>query len=116
MTQQGLRQASVRAVTGTAYDYNGDFSALFDMKGIAAGDFNGRMLAWLNLWLSASYDNLPGAMAAFATANGATNFSAVGTFDASAGGGGGGGDPWLMADGVTPWLFADGTTPWTLGA
>lgn len=83
MSQQGLRQASVRAVTGTALDYNGDFFALFVLKGITDGDFNGRMLAWLNHWLGASYDNLPGAMAAFATANGAVNFSSVGTFDAS---------------------------------
>lgn len=82
MSQQGLRQASVRAVTGTALDYNGDFMSLFTLDGITTGDFNGRMLAWLNLRLEAAYDNLPGAMAAFATANGATNFSAVGTFDA----------------------------------
>lgn len=110
MSQQGLRQASVRAVTGTSLDYNGDFSALFTLKGIAAGDFNGRFLAWLNFWLSASYDNLPGAMAAFATANNATNFGAVGTFDAGAGGGGGGyvakavhfdGSAWLTIDSLS---------------
>jgi hypothetical protein len=82
--QQGLRQASVRAVTGTTLDYNGDFFALFILKGITSGDFNGRMLAWLNGRAGATvYDNLPGAMASFAAANGATNFSAVGTFDAS---------------------------------
>lgn len=80
---QGDQQASVRAVTGTAYDYNGDWHALFDGAGIAAGDFNGRLLTWINLKLGTSYNNLPGAMAAFATANGATNFGSVGTFSAS---------------------------------
>ena len=49
---------------------------------ITAGDFNGKLLQYINLKLSSSYDNLPGAMAAFATANSATNFSAVGTFSA----------------------------------
>lgn len=44
-TNQGARQQSVRDVTGTALDYNGDFSALFDQAGIPAGDWNGRMLA-----------------------------------------------------------------------
>ena len=82
MSQQGLRQASVREVTGTAFDYNGDFMALFASDGITAGDFNGKLLQYINLKLSSSYDNLPGAMAAFATANSATNFSAVGTFSA----------------------------------
>lgn len=85
MSQQGLRQASVREVTGTAFDYNGDFHALFDLAEIPSGDFNGRMLQWLNLWLSASYDNLPGAMAAFSAAQGASSFSSVGTFYASQG-------------------------------
>lgn len=83
MSTQGLRQASVRAVTGTSLDYNGDFYSLFVQKGITAGDFDGMMLQWLNHWLGKTYDNLPGAMAAFAAANGADTFSSVGTFDAS---------------------------------
>ena len=69
-TSQGLRQASIRSVTGTTNDYNGDWNALF-------------LLAWVNLKLSASYDNLEGALNALATANGAYNFSSMGTFDAS---------------------------------
>lgn len=83
MSQQGLRQASVRAVTGKAFDYNGDWHALFDLAGIAAGDFNGRMLAWINRRLSANYTSVNDAMAALATANGATNFSSIGTFNAT---------------------------------
>lgn len=83
MSQQGLRQASVRAVTNTALDYNGDFHALFDAASIPAGDFNGRFLAWINNKLTQSYTNLPEALQALAIANGAINFSSMGTFDAS---------------------------------
>ncbi len=95
--QQGLRQASVRAVTGTNLGYNGDFMSLFAQAGITSGDFNGQMLAWINLLLGTTYDNLPGAMAAFAIANNATNFASVGTFNA---------DPIVIRNAVS--LFAPG--------
>lgn len=87
MTQQGDRQASVRTVTGTSGTYDGDWSALFDAAGIAAGDFNGRLLAWINLKLATSYINVNDALQALATANAAFNFSSMGTFDASTSGG-----------------------------
>ena len=80
MSQQGLQQAAIRAVTGTAYDYNGDWSALFDLASIPAGGWSGRLLAWINLKLGTDYTSVAGAMAAFATANGAVNFGSVGTF------------------------------------
>jgi hypothetical protein len=83
MTAQGDRQASVRAITGTAWDYNGDFSALFDQAGIPAGAWDGRFLAWINQFLGTSYTELNGAMQALATANGAYNFSSLGTFNAA---------------------------------
>jgi hypothetical protein len=82
MTQQGDRQASVRAVTGTALTYEGDWHALFDAAGVAAGTFDGRLLAWINQKLSTSYANLPQAQQALAVANGAANFSSMGTFNA----------------------------------
>jgi hypothetical protein len=85
MTQQGDRQASVRAVTGTALSYEGDWHALFDAAGLAAGPFDGRMLAWINQKLSASYGSLPQAQQALAVANGAANFATMGSFDASGG-------------------------------
>lgn len=85
-TNDGLRQASVRAVTGTALDYNGDWMALFDLAGIAKGFFDERFLAWLNLKLSATYASLPSAMQALASSLGVFNFNSIGTFDASAGG------------------------------
>ena len=44
---QGSVQAAVRSVTGTTWDYNGDWSALFDKSGIPSGDWNGRYYQWL---------------------------------------------------------------------
>lgn len=87
MSQQGLRQASVRAVTGTAETYEGDWHALFDQAGIPAGHYNERLLQWINLKLSAAYALLDEAMAALAAASGVFNFASLGTFDASTGGG-----------------------------
>lgn len=87
MSQQGYRQASVRAITGTTMTYDGDWLALFDQAAIPDDIFNGRFLRWINLKLSASYTNLPEAMHALAVAYGAFNFSSLGTFDASTGSG-----------------------------
>lgn len=83
MSQQGLRQASVRAVSGTTLNYEGDWHAMWDLQGIAAGPFNGRMLQYINLKLGTSYTEINGAMYALAAANGASNFSSLGTFNAS---------------------------------
>lgn len=83
MSQQSKRQASVRAVSGTTLNYEGDWHAMWDAQGIAAGPFNGRMLSYINTKLGTSYTNVNNAMQALATANSATNFSSLGTFDAS---------------------------------
>lgn len=48
-TNSGARQAAVRAITGTTYDYNGDWMALFDLYDIPRYDFNGRFLRWLQI-------------------------------------------------------------------
>lgn len=82
MTNQGLRQQSVRDVTATTLDYNGDWHALFDDEGIATGTFNERLLAYINARLSASYTNVNEAMAAMAADEGVTRFSDIGTFSA----------------------------------
>lgn len=82
MSQQGLRQASVRAVSGAALDYNGDWNAMFNTLGIPSGTFNERMLAYIAVKLGATYTNLNEAMNALAAANGAVNFSSLGTFSA----------------------------------
>lgn len=83
MSNQSLRQASVRASTGTAYHYEGDWIALFDAAGIASGFFNERMLAWINAQLSTAYTNVNDAMQAFAEDQGATSWNELGVFNAS---------------------------------
>lgn len=92
-TNDGLKQASVRAVTSTTENYEGDWHALFTLASIPAGPFDQRLLAWLNIKLSATYTNLPAAMQALATSLGIYNWSSIGTFDASTGGGGTAGSP-----------------------
>jgi hypothetical protein len=77
MSNQSGVHAAVRAITGTSLDYNSDWSALFDAHGIAAGDWNGRMLAWINQTLGASFPDVQGAMNALAANQGNTNFSAM---------------------------------------
>lgn len=77
---QGARQECVRALTGTTLDYNGDWLSLFTQSAIPAGDFNGRMLAWINGKLSTTYPDVSGAMSAFAIANGAKTWDGMGAF------------------------------------
>jgi hypothetical protein len=77
---QGDIQASVRSYTGTTGTYEGDFHALFDQNGIQAGAFNGRLLAWLNLVMGTSYDEINGAKWAFAQYQGAVDWSGLATF------------------------------------
>lgn len=78
-TNTEAQQASIRAVTGTEYSYNGDWHALFDLDGIPVGEWNGRLLAWINTQLVPDYADLPGAMQAFAEAQGAPNWNSMGT-------------------------------------
>lgn len=82
MSNQSKRQASVRAVTGTESTYEGDWHALFDLNSIDAGDFNGRLLAWLNLKMGTTHDNLPDAQADFAIQNSVSSWNELGDFDA----------------------------------
>ena len=80
MSNQEKRQQSVRGVTGTAYDYNGDWIAQFDARGIAAGSFENRMLAYINGQLLSNYTNVNDAMRAFAVSKGASSWNELGTF------------------------------------
>ena len=73
MSNQGARQAAVRAITSTTRDYQGDFGALFDLATITAGPFNARLLAWLNTKMSTSHTSLPAAQHAFAVSGSATH-------------------------------------------
>lgn len=80
MSNQGARQQSVRNVTATELTYEGDWHALFDLAGIPAGDYNGRLLAWINAQLASSYVGLPDAMNAFAVSKGVTDWNSLGSF------------------------------------
>jgi hypothetical protein len=80
MTNQSDRQQSCRNVTGTALNYEGDWHALWDVIGIPVGEYESRMLAYINLALNTTYTELNGAMAAYAIANGVTDWNSLGTF------------------------------------
>jgi len=86
MSNQEKRQQSVRASTGTAYSYEGDWMALFESAGITSGVFTERMLAWINAQLSSAYTNINDAMRAFAVSQGVTTWNELGTFTAGGGG------------------------------
>lgn len=106
MSNQGGIQAALRLSTGKAIDYNGDWHAQFDLDGIPAGDFNGRMLQWINQTLGTSYADLPGAMQAFAVDQGFSNWSSMDTLTLG---------PvvasyFLMEDGASYLLLEDGTS------
>jgi hypothetical protein len=100
-TNPEARQASCRATSGTAYTVDGDWLAMCDSMGIAAGTANERLLAFYNASLGASWDvaawdevewdgaggnhtNINEAAAAFAESNGVTGngsmFSSLGSF------------------------------------
>ena len=84
MPNQSDRQASVRLITGTAFPYEGDWHALFDLAAIAAGTYEGRLLDWINLKLTPTvYTELNSAMVAFAISKGYNDWNSMGTFDAS---------------------------------
>jgi len=80
MSNQSLKQASVRGVTGTTLTYNGDWMALFDARAIPAGTFNERLLGYINDKLLTAYTNLPQAQQALATDQGFNNWDSMGTF------------------------------------
>jgi hypothetical protein len=66
MSNQSDLQASIRAITGTTGTYEEDWHALFDAAAIDPGTFSERLLAWINVELTASHTSLPGAQAAYA--------------------------------------------------
>ena len=92
-TNQEGRQAAVRVLTSTAWDYNGDFLALFALAGFSTGTFNERFLRWLNYQTGTTYTSLPAAMQAYAVALGKSNWDSVNTITDLQGGGGTQGQP-----------------------
>jgi len=84
VSQQGLRQASARTLSGfaTGSNYNEDLLRLFDSEAVPAGTFNERQLMFINARLGRAFLNINEAMQAFATASGATNWSSLGALTA----------------------------------
>jgi hypothetical protein len=83
-SRQGLQQESVRARTGTTLNFNDDWQALFTLDGIAAspGNWNGRMLAWINLKMRQTFTSFVTAMDLLAIGRGGQG-GAFGSFDAT---------------------------------
>ncbi len=83
MSQQGLRQASARAATGSTVNapYNEDLFRLFRLQATipAGATFNEAMLIWINSRMGVTYTNLPEAMQAYAESAGAYNWSSLGS-------------------------------------
>ena len=77
---QEARQTSIRAVTSTTGSVNEDWIALFTTRSAPAGQFNERMLAYINTLLSTTHPNINDAMHALAADQRADNFSSMGTF------------------------------------
>lgn len=78
MSNQGLRQASIRASTGTAGTYEEDWLALFDDDGIPAGTFNERLYAWLAIETGLSGRTLDELMVAWAVTQGVATWNQLG--------------------------------------
>ena len=79
-TTPEARQISIRVVTSTAGSVNEDWIALFTARSAPAGEYNERMLSYINTLLSTSHTNINDAMQALAADQGAGNFSSMGTF------------------------------------
>ena len=83
MSNDGDRQAVLRTSTLKAFDYNGDWHAKFDANAIPTGEYNGRLLAFINAQLGTAYTEINGAKYAYAiarTTNGATSADGLGPF------------------------------------
>ena len=79
-TNQEARQAAIRAVTATTGTHNEDWLALFTARSAPAGEYNERLLSYINTKLSTSYTNINDAMQALAANQSADNFRSMGTF------------------------------------
>jgi hypothetical protein len=80
MTNQGALQQSVRNITGTSLDYNGDLLSLIVANGIAITDFNGSLKRWIDsAILGETHYGIDGSMQALAVAHSRYNWSSMDT-------------------------------------
>lgn len=63
---QSELQAAIRRETGDAQPFEGDWHALWDLRGIPPGTFDERLLAYINVKLGTSYKSLNTAQIAMA--------------------------------------------------
>lgn len=77
MTNQGDLQESIRLITGSSYDYNSDWLALFDIYSISSGTFNERMIEWLQSALNSTETNINGLKQLYAESLGVDNWNGV---------------------------------------
>jgi hypothetical protein len=90
MSTQGDRQASWRTISGTSTTYAGDQMAAMatelEAHSLPVPDtIAGRMVAWLQLRLGSSDDNLNNLLVAWAESEGAYNSSSIGSFEPTPG-------------------------------
>lgn len=101
-TNQGDLQNSVRAITGTASDYNSDWLALFDQQGISAGEFNGRFVEWLQGETGSSGTNISGLKQEYAESLGFDRWGSITAIPSNGDG------ALLLEDGISFLLLEDG--------
>lgn len=75
----GVQAACREYAEATVGDPVANWHAVFDKDGTPAGDFNGRMLAWINFKLGTTYSDLAGAQHAFAVDQGFNNWASMNT-------------------------------------
>lgn len=76
--QSDIHEA-VRTQITQRFSYGEDWSALFDQDNIPKGDWNGRLLNWINFKLGTSIPDYPGALQAFAESQGFNNWASMNT-------------------------------------
>lgn len=81
-TNQEGKQASFRAISGTALDYNGDALAAFQAEGATATDYTGAFIEWLQIRTGSSQTNVDDLAALFASQNSFASWSDVDTISA----------------------------------
>lgn len=79
MSNQSGIHAAVRTQHSQRFGYGEDWSALFDQDSIPQGDWNGRMINWINFKLGSNYTSLVAAQQAFAENQGFNNWASMNT-------------------------------------
>jgi hypothetical protein len=59
-------QQSIRDLTGTTWNVEGDFLALFDAESVPAGTFNERLKMWADQRTGGTYPDIMGSLNAYA--------------------------------------------------